>query len=230
MCGRVVQLSLFGSALAAWPESIRGQLASLTEKYNLCPTQRIAMILGDGDQMEVRKMRWGLIPSWAKDTKMTFSTINARIETVAEKPSFRAAWKKPRRCLVPMQGWYEWREVTPKGGKTFKQPYYVHGAGNETLYAAGLWEPKHHLQPDDEDGSLTLITHDAPARFDLHDRVPVFLTPEQAREWMTVSPDDAMAMLLAAPFPEVTVTKVSTKVNSSRNNFGGPEFLQPIDD
>jgi putative SOS response-associated peptidase YedK len=229
MCGRIVQLSLFGSALQAWPEHIRGELGTLTDKYNLCPTQRIAMIVDDAGDMAVRKMRWGIVPPWARDLKMSFSTINARIETVAEKPSFRGAWKAGRRCLVPMQGWYEWREETPPGGKKYKQPYHVAPTGEPTLYAAGLWEPRRSFQPEDEDGSLTVITHDAPARFDLHDRVPVFLSAEQAREWMTASPDDAMAMLLAAPFPEVSVTKVSTRVNSSRNNFGGPEFLEPVD-
>lgn len=230
MCGRFVQLSLFGNALAAWPEDVANDLAHLTDKYNLSPSQRAAMIMDDDGELVVRKMRWGIIPPWAKDTKMSYSTINARVETVAEKPSFRAAWKAKRRCLIPMQGWYEWREVAPPGGKKFKQPFYIRAQDNDTLYAAGLWEPRHRLQPEDEGGSVTIITSDAPSRFDLHDRTPIFLTADQAKEWMGASTDDAMAMLLASPFPEVVVTKVSTRVNSSRDNFGGPDFLESIAD
>lgn len=227
MCGRIVQLSLFGNALSAWPDGVAGDLANLTDKYNLCPTQRAAMIMDDGGEMVVRKMRWGLIPPWARDLKGTYSTINARVETVTEKPSYRGAWKAGRRCLIPMNGWYEWREVNA-GGKKFKQPYYIHLPDNSPMYATGLWEPRHRLQDEDEAGSVTIITTDAPARFDLHDRVPIFLDADQAREWMTATPDDAMAMLLAAPFPEVEVRKVSTRVNSSRNNFGRADFLDAV--
>lgn len=228
MCGRFVQLSLFGNALAPWPEQVAQQLANITDKYNLAPTQRAAMILDEGGELAVRKMRWGLIPPWARDTKSSYSTINARVETVAEKPSFRQAWHAPRRCLVPMQGWYEWREESA-GGKKFKQPYFIRPRDGSTLYAAGLWEPRHRLQDDDSDGSLTLVTHDAPERFDLHDRVPFFLAPAQAREWMAAAPDAAMGMLMAAPFPELEIVKVSRKVSSSRNNPGGPDFIEPID-
>lgn len=228
MCGRIVQLPLFSRDQAPFPELV-DELSSLTAKYNLCPTQRVGVVMADDGTLEVRKLRWGLVPHWARDLKGTYSTINARVETVAEKPSFRAAWKAPRRCLVPMQGWYEWREEL-QGGKTVKQPYYARQADNVTLWAAGLWEPRHPLQPEDEGGSVTLITHDAPERFELHDRVPFFLDPAMASEWMGAAPDDAMAMLLSAEFPELKIVRVSRRVNSSRNNFGGPDFIDPIDD
>jgi len=114
MCGRFVQLPLFDKTQAPWPE-LADDLAGITAKYNLAPTQRAAVVLGDGDKVELRKLRWGLIPPWAKDLKGGFTTINARVETVAIKPAFRAAWKAPRRCLVPMAGYYEWRDEA--GGK-----------------------------------------------------------------------------------------------------------------
>jgi len=114
MCGRFVQLPLFDKSQASWPE-LADDLAGITAKYNLAPTQRAAVVLGDGDKLELRKLRWGLIPPWAKDLKGGFTTINARVETVAIKPAYRAAWKAPRRCLVPMAGYYEWRDED--GGK-----------------------------------------------------------------------------------------------------------------
>lgn len=226
MCGRFVQLPLFDRSQAPWPE-LADALSGLTAKYNLCPSQRAAVVMSDDGALEVRKLRWGMVPPWARDLRSSYSTINARVETVAEKPTFRAAWKAPRRCLVPMQGWYEWRDEI-QGGKSVKQPFYAHAADNATLWAAGLWEPRHDFQPEDEAGSVTLVTHDAPEKFDLHDRVPFFLHPDQAAEWMTASTDDAMAMLLAAPFPELQIDRVSRQVNSSRNNFGGPHFIEPI--
>lgn len=223
MCGRFVQLPLFDKTQAPWPE-LADDLASVTAKYNLSPTQRAAVVLGDGERLTLRKLRWGLVPSWVKDLKGSYSTINARIETVATKPAYRAAWRAPRRCLVPMAGYYEWRE---EGGK---QPYYIARADGAMLYAAGLWEPKHHLQEDDSDGSLTVITHDARDEAGLvHDRMPVFLDPGHARAWMTTDGEAAMAMLLAAPVPKLRVVRVSRTINSPRFR-GGPASIEPNGD
>ena len=205
-----------------WPE-LASDLIALTEKYNLAPTQRAAVVLGAEGTLAVKKLRWGLLPSWVKDLKGSFSPINARVETVATKPAFRAAFKAPRRCLIPMAGYYEWREF-PDG----KQPFLIRRKDGEQLYAAGLWEPRHRLQADDEDGSCTVITHDAVDRAaEIHDRMPVFLDHSLTNAWMTASPEEAMDMLLAAEMPELIAEPVSRAVNSSRNR-GGPEFLTPI--
>jgi putative SOS response-associated peptidase YedK len=225
VCGRFVQLPLFDKTQAPWPE-LADDLSGITAKYNLAPTQRAAVVLGSGDKLELRKLRWGLIPPWAKDLKTGFTTINARVETVAVKPAFRAAWKAPRRCLVPMAGYYEWRDEA--GGK---QPYFIARADGAMLYAAGLWEPRHRLQQpeDDSDGSVTVITHDAvELAGTVHDRMPVFLDPAFAREWMTGSGEAAMDMLLAATMPALRVVKVSRAINSSRNR-GGPESIEPVE-
>lgn len=223
MCGRFVQLPLFDRTQAPWPE-IADDLSNLSTKYNLSPTQRAAVVMGDGDRLRVTKLRWGLIPPWVHDLKGSYSTINARIETVATKPAYRAAWKAPRRCLIPIAGYYEWREI----GKA-KQPYYIRRADHQQLYAAALWEPRHRLQDPDEEGSCTIITHDAvDVAGQVHDRMPVFLDPALAREWMTATPDDAMAMLLAATVPPLEVFPVSRAINSSRNP-GGPESIDPVE-
>lgn len=223
MCGRFVQLPLQFPTQSPWPE-LAGELAAITAKYNLAPTQRAAVVMGANGEMAVKKLRWGLLPFWMKDLKGTFSTINARIETVVSKPAFRAAFQAPRRGLIPMAGYYEWR-----GEKGDKQPFYITHKDGAQLYAAGLWEPRHELQAEDEDGSCTVITHDAvDVAFEVHDRMPVFLDPDQAHEWMSASPDDAMAMLLATPVPDLTAYAVDRKVNNSRNRVG-PEAIEPIE-
>ncbi|HZR03052.1 MAG TPA: SOS response-associated peptidase, partial [Burkholderiales bacterium] len=141
MCGRFVQLPLqFGSGL---PPGVEQALQATPQKYNLAPTQRAAVVLDDQHQMAVRRFRWGLVPPWCKDLKQTYSTINARIETVAVKPAFRAAWQT-RRCVVPMRGYYEW---CAEDG--LKQPYFLGLADGGDLFAAAIWEPKHRLQRED---------------------------------------------------------------------------------
>lgn len=203
---------------------LRGEMADIRANYNLAPTQRAAVVLDDDGSLKLRRLSWGLIPPWVKSLKGGYSTINARIETVAVKPAFRAAWRAPRRCLVPMAGYYEWRDE-----RDGKQPYFIARADGETLYAAGLWEPRHRLQDEDSDGSVTIITRDAvDSAGEVHDRMPVFLDAELAREWMTVGTDDAMAMLRAATVPEISVSRVGRQINSSRHH-GGPESIEPID-
>lgn len=222
MCGRFVQLPLQFPKQCPWPE-IADDLMALTAKYNLSPTQRAAVVLDAAGNVKTAKLRFGLIPPWAKDLKLAYSTINARLETVAIKPAYRAAFKAPRRCLIPMQGYYEWREE----GKA-KQPYFIQRKNGEMLYAAGLWEPRHHLQAEDEDGSFTVITHDAQEiASEVHDRMPIFLDPANGEAWMRASTDDAMAMLMGAPLPELSIHKVDRRVNSSRYQ-GGPETIAAL--
>ena len=112
MCGRFVQLPLAFPDAAPWPH-LREPLTQIRTRYNLAPTQRAAVVLDAGGTPSLLRLRWGLIPPWAKDLKGSFSTINARIETVATLASYRSAWKS-RRCVIPMGGYYEWVD-TPSG-------------------------------------------------------------------------------------------------------------------
>lgn len=223
MCGRFVQLPLFSAAQAPWPE-LADDLMAITAKYNLAPTQRAAIVLDEDGELAVRKMRWGLIAPWARELGK-YATHNARIETVTTLRTYRDAWKK-RRGLIPLSGWLEWS--TNSHGD--KQPFYMARADGAQLFAAALWEPHHRLQGDDEQGSCTMIVQDAvgPAG-EIHDRMPVFLDPERAREWMSADSDTAMQMLLSAEVPELTITRVTKKLNSSRFT-GGPEVLEPVEE
>lgn len=198
-----------------WPHRSAPSHAPRPE-YNLAPTQSAAVVLqGEGD-LAVRDLRWGLVPSWMKDHKGALSTFNARVESVAPKPAFRAAFKARRRCLIPMAGYYEWRDY-PDG----KQPFWIHRKDGDQLYAAGLWEPRHRAQPEGEAGSCTVITNDAvDVASKVHDRMPVFLDADLADAWMAATPGDAMAMLMASEMPALTAEPVSRAVNSSRNRGG----------
>lgn len=226
MCGRFAQYAASNPHLpTSWREIHRILSAWGTEdaNYNLAPTQRAAAVLDEGGAVTMKRFRWGLIPVWVKDLKGSYSTINARVETADTKPAFRAAFKAPRRCLIPMGGYYEWREEDG-----IKQPYFIRHRDGEQLWAAGLWEPRHHLQDETESGSCTIITHDAEDEAgDVHDRMPVFLPADMGEAFMRASADDAMAMLLAAELPPLTVSKVSRKVSNARNR-GTPDMIVPI--
>lgn len=166
-------------------------------------------------------MACGLLPFWAKSKDLQGSAINARIETVATKPAFRAAIKK-RRCLVPIAGDYEW-SVNTEDGKKF--PWFIHAAA--PLWAAGLWEDASKLLGDDNLGTFTVITGDSSGvSADIHDRMPVWLDPGQAEEWMQADAEAAMAMLLASETPVMEAYRVSRAVNSPRNNRD--DLLLPV--
>lgn len=220
MCGRFVQLPVIDFGQPGLADLAPG-LAEIQPSYNLAPTQRASVILDRGEGRQVTRLAWGLLPFWAKAKGLQGSTINARIETVATKPAFRSAFKK-RRCVVPMAGYYEW-SVSPIDEK--KDPWFIHATG--PLLAAGLWEDTSPLLPDGNLGTFTIITGDSSGvSADIHDRMPVWLQAGQIDEWMTASPDDAMAMLMASETPAMEAYRVSRAVNTPRNNR--EDLLQPV--
>lgn len=227
MCGRYAQ---FGpvrpsrQALEAFDRlglDIEGALNPREPQYNIAPTQQAPVVAMGVDGLDVKALRWGLVPVWAKDAKIGAKAINARVETVADKPMFRAAFKK-RRCLVPASGYFEWREEA--GGK---QPYFIHQPDGELLMFAGLWEAWRASEADDWLRTFTIITGD-PGKVsgNIHDRQPVILPPDLYDVWLTASPDDARGVLDAAPEAELAYYPVSRAVGSPRNK--GPELVQPL--
>lgn len=221
MCGRFVQLPLQFPERVPWP-ALASELQEMKPRYNMAPTQRAAVVLDADGQAAVKRLRWGLLPPWLKDLKQSYSMINACIETVATKPAYRSAFKA-RRCLVPMRGYYEWRD-TPSG----KQPYFLSRMDGEDLWAAGLWEQRHRLQDENEEGSCTVITRDAEDAAGLvHDRMPVFIDPGAADRFLRADPDEAMQVLLAAPTPPLRVVPVSRRVNAPRDD--DPGLIEPIE-
>jgi putative SOS response-associated peptidase YedK len=190
-------------------------MPELTPRYNIAPTQPVAVVRQEGKQRELSLLHWGLIPSWSKDPKLGASLINARAETVATKPAFRTAFKR-RRCLIPVDGFYEWKKTE---GKT-KQPYYIRLSKEGPFAFAGLWE---HWEGPDSSAveSCTIITTEAN---DLlrpwHDRMPVILPEEEYARWLDPKLEDAGTLTgLLKPYPpsEMTAYPVSTLVNNPRN-------------
>lgn len=183
-------------------------------RYNIAPTQDSAVIRLDAEGgRELMLMRFGLIPSWAKDQSIAASLINARSDGVAAKPSFRQAFKQ-RRCLVPADGFYEWKPGPAKGPK---QPYLIARADRATFAFAGLWE---RWQGDGQTiHSFSIITTDAnKALAPIHHRMPVILDPKDYATWL--DPQNAAPQNLLQPAPDelMQAIPVSTRVNAVRND------------
>jgi putative SOS response-associated peptidase YedK len=189
----------------------------LAPRYNIAPTQTVITVTDDGAR-RIEQMRWGLIPRWAKDAKIGSSLINARAETLAEKPSFRNALRR-NRCLIPADGFYEW---TAGSGGRRKRPLRVTLRSGEPFAFAGLWD---EWTPPDGQPPLrtcTIVTttpNELMAQY--HHRMPVILTPETEAIWLdpeVADLDRLLALLVPYPAKEMTAYYVSDVVNSAAND------------
>ncbi len=222
MCGRytLIRLADF-TDMFPW---IRMPLESPPARYNIAPTQPVAIVANDGKN-QVQFVHWGLIPSWAKDMSIGSRMINARAETLAEKPAFRAALKR-RRCLVPASGFYEWKKSGD--GKT-KTPMYIRMKNQKPFAFAGLWETWH--SPDGSElRSCTIITG-VPNEVlaPIHDRMAVILRPESYRMWLTageLAQEQMMPLLAPYDASEMEAFPVSRAVNSPKNDL--PSCIESV--
>jgi putative SOS response-associated peptidase YedK len=202
---------------------------TLGENYNVAPTSDIYAVVETADGREVQVFHWGLVPVWAKDVKIGQRMINARSETLAEKPAFKNAFRK-HRCIVPMDGFYEWKAGDPDGPRTkagtpMKQPVYIRHVDGEPLAVAGLtsaWRDPAAGPDAPWLHSANVITTSANATMaPIHDRMPVLLPATVWDTWLDPSNHDleALSSLLVPAADELLVTdEVSTDVNSVRNN------------
>ena len=202
--------------------SFKGSDLRLVPSFNVAPAQSVLAIIDNGGNLAC-SMRWGLIPSWAKDAKIGSRMINARAETVAERPSFRVAFRR-RRCLVPADGFFEW---TKRGSA--RRPMRIVMRSGEPFAFAGLWES--WQDPAGERVlSCTIITTDPNSLISpIHNRMPVILSREAEPFWLDRDTEDtAVLSELLVPYPaeEMEAYEVSTLVNSPRNN--GPECIARI--
>ena len=225
MCGRFT-LQTPATDLTAMFDGLR--FPSFEPRYNICPTQPAMCIRWDKHlTVEAIQLRWGLVPSWAKDLKVGARMINARSETVASKPSFRSAFKK-RRCLVIADGFYEWMKI----GRT-KQPYYITLTDHSPFAMAGLWETWN--DPHSEDSSpietCTILTTEANEIMQpLHDRMPVILDSDQQKFWLdTGYQDQTQLEKTLVPYDSqlMQTYPVSPLVNKVGNDTA--ECIEPID-
>ena len=216
MCGRYVS-PRDAEIEHAWHIGARSNPNPFRDIYNAAPTQWLPVIRHHPEHgLELARLRWGLIPSWAKDPSIGAKMINARGETVSEKPAFRAAFKR-RRCLVPMLGFYEWRK-TPAG----KVPHFIHYRSGDLLAAAGLFEYWPGADGADPIESYTIITTPANELMaKLHDRMPVLLAEKDQAAWLDPNNErreELQAMLKPYAGEDLDAYPVSTRVNSPKND------------
>jgi len=217
----------------------------LPPDFNVAPTKPVYAVLertnaDDHVQRRLAVVRWGLVPSWAKDPSIGNRMANARLESAAEKPSFRKAWAR-RRCIIPADGYYEWQVVdapdAPRGksGKPLKQPWYLHPRDGSVLAMAGLYEIWRDRTRDDDDPAAwlwtaTVLTTEATdALGHIHDRTPLLVPAAERDAWLdpsVVDPSEIVTRLEASLDGILDAYPVSTAVNFVRNN--GPELLTPV--
>jgi putative SOS response-associated peptidase YedK len=222
MCGRFVRytpVERFAGLFHA-----QGGAVEARASYNIAPSARILVARNTPDgQRELALLKWGLVPAWSDAPKTEYSTINARAETVAEKPAYRSAFRH-RRCLIAADGFYEWRPQ-PDG---HKQPYIIHLANDEPFAFAGIWE---HWERDGKplDSCSILVTEANALMRSIHDRMPVILPPESYAAWMDpgiTEPARLQPLLRPYPAEKMAFHPVGTSVNSPRND--GRDLLEPV--
>jgi putative SOS response-associated peptidase YedK len=186
------------------------EIPAYQPRFNIAPTAQVLIIR----QVEAAMVRWGLVPRWAKDPAIGAKMNNARAETVAEKPSFREAYRK-RRCLIPANGFYEWKLEDGR-----KQPFYIYPAGSELFAFAGLWES--WQSPERSLETCAVITTQANQKMSaVHERMPVIVPPAQYAHWLA----GAEGLLQPCPDDAIAIRRVSRAVNNARNE--GAQLIEP---
>lgn len=213
MCGRfalIVDASVLADVFDVDPPQ------DLKPRFNIAPTQNVPVVRsGDRGERECSMLRWGLVPSWAKEEKIGARMINARSETAAEKPSFRSA-VKTRRCLVPTSGFYEWVK-----GPDGKQPHFIHFADARLFAFAGLWERWSKGEHGTLETFTILTTTPNGLMAELHDRMPVILPPGAFAEWLDpnpLPPERLHELMAPHPADGMEAYPVSTHVNRPQND------------
>ena len=214
MCGRY--------SLSVTPEMLRtlvnvDAFLNLQPRFNIAPTQMAPVVRSFNGGRRMDMLRWGLIPSWSKDKTAASKLINARGETAAQKPSFRDAYKH-RRCLVPVDGFYEWRNEGEG-----KQPFRIGFKEGKPFVFAGLWKSWTVPAGQEDAGEVietyTIVTTDANERIaPIHHRMPVIVDPADYEIWLTGDPSEAANVIRAFPPCDMAFYRVSTRVNNVRND------------
>jgi putative SOS response-associated peptidase YedK len=206
MCGRVVQKTNLG--LLVVNLGMDAELPSHQPRYNIPPGSKILTIRANPNA-RVEYLKWGLIPSWSKDPKIAFNLSNARVETIFEKPSFKSAIAN-RRCLIPVDGYFEWRLEDGK-----KQPYYIQQTDSEIFLLAGIWEQWKSPQNEIIETCSVITTASKGKVSEIHDRMPVIIPNNALSTWLKGSRDEIGPFLNDSP-ANLNYQAVSQRMNSSK--------------
>ena len=223
MCGRFT-LTVDADSIQTYFPWLEGFPPMMAPRFNIAPTQPIAAVPNDG-RNAIDHFVWGLIPFWAKDPSIGSKMINARAETLAEKASFKNAFKR-RRCLILADGFYEWTAVP---GQKAKQPYYLRLEDDSPFAFAGLWEEWNSPEGSQLRSATIITTEPNPLVAKVHNRMPVILHPDNYPLWLSTEelpPSELQHLLTAYPAEEMVAYPVSTMVNSPGNDR--PENIQPL--
>jgi putative SOS response-associated peptidase YedK len=227
MCGRMTQQTSPSEIARIFDadDRLEEDTAVLEPRFNVAPTDPLTVVLERGDEGRVvEQHRWGLVPSFATSLKEGAKRINARAETVASSPAFRASFRA-RRCIVPSDGFYEWRRAG-----SVRQPFLLHPPTGAVMAMAGLWAVWKDPATGSWVPSAAVITTEANRRVaTVHDRMPVLLPREVWDDWLDRTVDDEaylLSLLVPAPDAVLEMRPVSTKVNDVRNQ--GPELIEPV--
>jgi putative SOS response-associated peptidase YedK len=227
MCGRYVTQSS-PALLAERFAAVEVRIPELEPNFNVAPRTKVPVVAVREDHRVLDLLRWGLVPSWAKEEKIGDRLINARAETVATKPAYRRAFAK-RRCIIPADGFYEWRKLEDRKQK---QPYFVFRRDREPLAFAGLWEIWHDPERDDAERvrSCVIVTTNANRLMaPVHDRMPVILPEAAWQEWLDPDNHDVeqlQRLLVPAADDVLEMYEVSTRVNRPTNK--GRDLIERI--
>ena len=219
MCGRFA-LTLPTDAVAGWFDAVHVKAMWDQPRYNICPTQDIPVAVNYEGARHLVPMRWGFIPKWYKSPTDGPMIINARSETITEKPAFRRAIIE-RRCLIPADGFYEWHR---EGGE--KQPYWIRAAGSDLMAFAGIWQVWNGPAGERSVTCAMVTTEAGDKMSEVHHREPVTIAPENFGLWLGEEGKGASTLMTAQPDTFFARHKVSKAVNSSRSD--GPELLEPL--
>jgi len=220
MCGRYTLGQEPNSLLDYF--HLHGEVPVYHLSYNIAPTQQAPVVMQSDAQRECRLMRWGLIPSWSKGPDARFTMINAKAETIDEKPAYKRPFKR-QRCLIPCDGFYEWQ---PQGNS--KQPYYISKAEPGLIAMAGIWDRWEAGEVPIE--SFSIITTAANTFMQsIHERMPAIIGPDAFDDWLAPANDDTVKLKdLLQPYAgsDLVMHPVSREVNSPKNN--SPALIQPL--
>lgn len=239
MCGRYASSKTATDLIDEFGVDDTAFAVDLPARFNIAPSVQVQAVLErthpDGVSRQLRPLTWGLVPSWAKDRSIGSRLINARLETAAEKPSFKRAMRQ-RRCLLPADGYYEWYVTEQmRGGKPVKQPFFIRPADGSVLAMAGLYEIWRDPDKADDDpdrflwSTVILTTSASDDLGRIHDRMPLSVEPQDRAHWLDpeiTDVDDLAALLVPAAPGRLDAYPVSTVVNSVRND--GPDLIRPL--
>ena len=220
MCGRYASARSVDDIASAFGLADDDVDAAAAPDWNIAPTKPVSAILVRDNRPVLTTLIWGLVPSWAADPSIASRLINARLETVTERPAFRDALGR-RRCLLPADGWYEWQRRSDGS----RQPHYLTSSAGEVLAFAGLWE-RWRDADGQELATTTIITAEAPAELrGLHDRAPVVVPPSHWRDWLDVD-TDPLTVLESRRAVRIATWPVGPAVGDVANN--GPDLIRPV--